>query len=646
MKKNLQRFVCLVVLFFPLLGSASGSAGNIDFSAGKNNIQPHQGNFKRILKSGSGQTATKPAQVTHIDLLFTAPPDLQLNTDPWLSIATEVKLGTPVMPANRGDYTFTNDAPPVFPIGTTNVVWTATDANGNSGTAIQKVTVTDNEKPFIYKRGEISVVNDPGQCGAVVQLMTPDYYDNSGRVVTFSNDAPAYFPVGSVTITWTATDMFGNSDTSTQLITVIDNEEPVISTNDITVNATPGKCGATVNLGAPVTSDNCGVVSVTNDAPSFFPVGTTLVHWTVTDKVGYTGNCTQTVVVKDVSAPVFTGVPANVTVSCSGIPAAANPAVTDPCGSAVTVTLAEVSTKGTDANKAAYYNYSITRTWTATDASGNTATAKQVITVTDNTAPVITVPASINVSNDANVCGATVVYSVSASDNCNSPVTITYSKNSNTLFATGSTVVTVTAKDITGNISTKTFTVTVTDTQKPTVKAPANVSVSTSNNSVSNVNLGTPVTSDNCAVKTVTNNAPSSYPVGITTVTWTVKDANNNTTTATQTVTVTSTKKKSGETIGAQMLSARGEKILEDEPLTITVAPNPTTTYFTLTIAGRTNTPVNLRVLDISGRVVDSKTKLAVGSTVQVGHNFMPGAYFAEFTQGTERKIIQLIKIR
>jgi hypothetical protein len=269
-----------------------------------------------------------------------------------------------------------------------------------------------------------------------------------------------------------------------------------------------------------------------------------------------------------------------------------------------------------------------------------------VITVQDKAGPAITVPATITKSNDANVCGATVSYSVSAADPCGSPVTITYSKNSGTVFSTGTTVVTVTAKDVSGNTSTKTFNITINDTQKPTVKAPSNISTTTGNNSVSNVNLGTPTSGDNCGVKAVTNNAPSSYPVGVTTVTWTVTDVNNNTATATQTVTVTSSKKRSAVNTTTQSMGSLVENSTEESALKITVAPNPSTSYFTLSVQGRTNQPVELRVIDLQGRVVDARSKLGANSTLQVGHAYLPGTYFAEFIQGTERKVIQLIKVR
>jgi hypothetical protein len=139
-----------------------------------------------------------------------------------------------------------------------------------------------------------------------------------------------------------------------------------------------------------------------------------------------------------------------------------------------------------------------------------------------------------------------VSYGVTVSDNCNSPVTLTYSRNSGSLFSTGTTTVTVTAKDVSGNTSTKSFTVTVTDKQKPTITAPSNISTTANrNNGKATVSLGTPVTADNCGVASVTNNGLSSYPVGTTTVTWTVKDAAGNTATATQTVTVSAANRRS-----------------------------------------------------------------------------------------------------
>jgi hypothetical protein len=101
--------------------------------------------------------------------------------------------------------------------------------------------------------------------------------------------------------------------------------------------------------------------------------------------------------------------------------------------------------------------------------------------------------------------------------------------------------VTYTATDAAGLTLSESFTVTVTDTQKPTIVAPANVVVNGWCQSVpaNLVTVGSPATSDNCAGASVTNNAPAQFPVGVTAVKWIVTDASGNKDSAMQTVTVT-----------------------------------------------------------------------------------------------------------
>ncbi len=83
-----------------------------------------------------------------------------------------------------------------------------------------------------------------------------------------------------------------------------------------------------------------------------------------------------------------------------------------------------------------------------------------------------------------------------------------------------------------------------------------------------------------------------------------------------------------------------------EEELKVTVMPNPSTTYFTLKLESKYETPVNMRVMDGRGRVVDAKSKIGANSTIQIGHNYSSGTYYAEFIQGTKRKVVQLIKSR
>ncbi|TDO25890.1 beta strand repeat-containing protein, partial [Sediminibacterium goheungense] len=92
------------------------------------------------------------------------------------------------------------------------------------------------------------------------------------------------------------------------------------------------------------------------------------------------------------------------------------------------------------------------------------------------------------------------------------------------------------------NTTTASFTVTVNDTEAPVLTAPSNITYTipagSSNCNAAAVNLGTPTVSDNCGANTPTNNAPSLFPLGTTTVTWSVTDIHGNPATATQQVTV------------------------------------------------------------------------------------------------------------
>ncbi|WP_040401629.1 HYR domain-containing protein, partial [Cecembia lonarensis] len=98
----------------------------------------------------------------------------------------------------------------VFPLGITTVTYRATDEAGNSTDCSFTVTVTedaDTEAPVISDCPmDISVSNDAGSCGAVVNWTPPTATDNSGSVNLTSNFEPgSFFPVGSTTVTYTAT---------------------------------------------------------------------------------------------------------------------------------------------------------------------------------------------------------------------------------------------------------------------------------------------------------------------------------------------------------------------------------------------------------------------------------------------------------
>jgi len=163
--------------------------------------------------------------------------------------------------------------------------------------------VVDTEDPTISCPEDKSAEIEEGQSSATIDIGTANADDNVG-VASLDNDAPSTFPLGSTTVTWTATDAAGNSATCTQKITVTqkidDNEDPTITCpDDVSATVSGGVQSTTVNLGDPETDDNIGVASVDNNAPNEFPIGKTIVTWTVADLGGNTATCEQTVTVID-----------------------------------------------------------------------------------------------------------------------------------------------------------------------------------------------------------------------------------------------------------------------------------------------------------------------------------------------------------
>src|SRR5205814_6664735 len=164
-----------------------------------------------------------------------------------------------------------------FTTGSTTGIIVVTDTNGNTNTCTFTVTVKDTEVPTITCPPALTdVPTDPGQCYATgVNLGAPLATNDNCGILTVTNNAPAQFPHGTTIVTWTVVDTSGNLATCTQNVTVQDHEQPTITCPPALtdVPTDPGQCYATgVNLGAPLaTNDNCGILTVTNNAPAHFP---------------------------------------------------------------------------------------------------------------------------------------------------------------------------------------------------------------------------------------------------------------------------------------------------------------------------------------------------------------------------------------
>jgi gliding motility-associated-like protein len=475
------------------------------------------------------------------------PSNVNTNNDTGICGAV-VTWTAPTVNDNCGvtSFTSTHNSGDVFPVGTTIVTYTATDDAGNVATCSFSITISDNENPVINGcPSNIVVSNDAGICGAVVTWALPTASDNCEvDVFTSTNNSGDLFPIGTTTVTYTAIDVAGNSVTCSFDVIVQDNENPTILCQpNLSVDADLGDCEANasgVNLGTPVTGDNCGVTSVINNAPASYPVGTTIVTWTVTDIHGNTATCTQNVEVHDAQAPIISdcGVIGSQTVVAdagvcihTNIGTGWDVVATDNCTtttSAYELTGATIG-NGSTLDGVAFNNGITTVIWTVTDAAGNMSTCSFDIIVIDEEAPtVVDCPTTITSGTDLSDCGAIVNWTVPTfTDNCGT-VNVVSSHDSGDFFSVGTTTVTYTGTDASGNITQCTFDVIVNDTELPTISCNTNI---VSCDSI--INYTSPSADDNCGVASITMISGlvsgSDFPVGTTTITYEVEDIHGNT---------------------------------------------------------------------------------------------------------------------
>jgi len=88
--------------------------------------------------------------------------------------------------------------------------------------------------------------------------------------------------------------------------------------------------------------------------------------------------------------------------------------------------------------------------------------------------------------------------------------------------------------------------------------------------------------------------------------------------------------------------SVKEENIVKE--FGVRVLPNPSASYFTLQLTGSDKELVNLKVTDIMGRIIETRTKLIAGQSVRIGDAYRQGVYFAELRQGNKTKLVKLVK--
>ena len=293
---------------------------------------------------------------------------------------TTVSLTAETFPSDCG-YTFVR-------------TWSTIDGCGNSNAESQTIVYIDNLAPvftFVPESG-ISESCDPSD----IQLGDALAEDNcSGVSVTFEDVTATEDCTTTITRTYTAIDGCGNSSTASSSMSYTDTEAPIFTfvSEDMTIET----CNLDqIDFGFAEVIDNCNEYTLTfEDVIQNEGCSTTATRtYTAMDACGNVSTASTTVILIDSQAPVFTFVPANATITCGVNIEIQDAVATDNCSEAV-ITYTDVTFGCAN---------SFTRTYTATDACGNTSTAQATFNIQDITGPsLVSGPESVTIS-----CGETL----------------------------------------------------------------------------------------------------------------------------------------------------------------------------------------------------------------------------------------------
>jgi hypothetical protein len=305
----------------------------------------------------------------------------------------------------------------------------------------------------------------------------------NGEVVDVPVVMSESFTCGEITRTWSAT--CGGSSSTTQVVSVEDSLPPsIIPPADRTIEcdtttSPPIDCG-----GDPETSgyafvlDDCDPDPILTYAdvvtPGACPQESVLTRtWTATDNCGNQASVDQTITVVDTTAPSL-NVPGDATIRCDedSSPSNTNSASgSDNCDAAPVVRFTDIESPGSCPQE-----FFITRTWTITDACGNSSTGDQIITVVDDQGPETAFPSDMTVECDpASNLSALDDWLAGASgtDACGAvAVSYDFAGLVDTCGSTGTADVEWTIADECGNSASSSATFTIEDKTGPNIQCP------------------------------------------------------------------------------------------------------------------------------------------------------------------------------
>ena len=429
-----------------------------------------------------------------------------INVNATLDQCTAMVDLTSIATDNCGSVTVTNDftmgTTGEFPIGTTVVTFTATDDCGNTNSCSMNVTVNDAQAPYITCPEGVLAMCDVSTIPIynfyqqfIDADATSDISDNC-VIDTFSfmyegEVQMTMFGFTFVERTYSIQDSVGNSSSCSQVSIIMDSTAPFVTCpDDVIVDADAGLCTAMITGLVADIDDNCMVDTIYNsrtgdglDASDIYPVGETVVIFTVEDEAGNSNTCSFTVTVEDNVLPVLT-CPADLAATECGVVENspytsflafqnAGGMAEDICGIDTTTfaLVSDVLIPGMDDCIETYE-----RTYSIEDNNGNIGTCTQEYQIIDTTSPTIACPDNVLLSTDEGVCTAMSTITVTATDFCDDDILITndYDLTSNdgivtAAFPLGETIIIFQASDDCNVASTCSVVINVEDNEAPVV---------------------------------------------------------------------------------------------------------------------------------------------------------------------------------
>ena len=444
-------------------------------------------------------------------------------------------------------FTIVDNIAPVFTTAPSSVTVNCIGAGNGNISALQAFVNTQG--------GGIATDN----CGGLAPFWTFTWTDKLGNTGASSYPQIPTSGVGYPACDWFADFIFkvkdecGNERTANARFAIQDQTPPTFTNTktDITVdcNTIPGQFSD-----FPGASDNCGFATVNivmetsninDNCAGTYQIKKT---WNATDQCGNKNTYTRIITVLDNQGPVIAGVPADITVDCDAIPPIPNIVISDACDPKPDSVFVQTSTAGTDAKLCSFYNYVLTRKWTATDKCGNISTKSYTLTVQDKKAPTFTVPANVTVgcfdAFNSLVTGRPTLLK----DDCDNAPKLDSSDVITAGSCTGNNTYTRTwrASDACGNTITKAQTILTKDDKKPNlIGVPADVTLECGDAIPATPTVTVKDSCDNSVIPVyVATNTPSSC-VGNFKLKreWTATDNCGNISKKTQTLTFLDTKK-------------------------------------------------------------------------------------------------------